>query len=329
MSKQINENIPLVREYKNDDITVLIISYKFTDKSINGTGLGPKIKNYYEQNSRNKVTIKPSYFTAVFNKPFGYTAENVASATRQANAKFGSKKFKFYVHVCNPVKSTAGGNICKTFNSSTNAIHEFGHLLSFGHSNKMDYSDKKPKVLYQRDPFDAIQMFATYPSLSPSHLYNHGWYSLGEIVYAKDTNIYDLYLLRDFSTSGVIKTLGYHKNDRLYFISYGWKPSKKTKEPEYFLIIHYTDSGYNYSFLEACFKLNKTEQTFEHQRTGFTFKILKWDQKYIQLQTFGNSDPKESNDKRVKLDNVEDIEYEVEDESIGHDNIVRDYDSDS
>lgn len=309
-------NIPLVKEYINNNITVLIISYRFTDRFINGAPLGPKIKKYYEENSRNKVTIIPTYFTATFDTIFGYTAQNVASATCQANLKFGKQKFTFYVHVCNPKISTSGSNVCKTFNSSSNAIHEFGHLLDFGHANKMDYSGNKPKVLYSKDPFDAVQLFATYPSLSPPHLYNHGWYTPGEIVYAKNENVYDLYLLRDFGTKEVIKTLGYNRNNRLYFVSYGWKNSKKTKQPEYYLIVHFTDSEYRYSSLDACYKLNKQSQIFEHPRTGFTFKILTWQQKFIKVQTLDSGDFSGAA-----------VEVESDADDTIHDGIERDSDS--
>lgn len=306
----MNDNIELVKEFKDDNMTVLVISYKFIDKTINGMGLGPKIKKYYEQNSRNKVKLNITYFTAVFKTTFGYTAQNVQIATNQANLKFGPKKFKYYVHVCNPVKSTSGGNATKTYNSATNAIHEFGHLLGFGHSNKMDYTGKEPKKLYGKDPFDAVIVFAVYPSLSPPHLYNHGWYLPGEIVLAKNNTTYTLYMLRDFSTSGV-KTLGYYKNDRLYFVSYGWKPVRKTKVPEYFLIIHYTDSGYNYSFLDVCYSLSKMPQSFEHKRTGFTFNIIKNDPKFLDIQVLGQSDS-EMGTGEIEIDHIEDSKVDDE-----------------
>lgn len=284
-------NIPLVKEYKDDDISVLIISYRFKDKTINGTGLGPKIKEYYEKNSRFKIRLNFTYFTAIFNTNFGYTAQNVQTASNQARVKYGKNKFKFYIHVCNPARSTSGTNTVKTFNSATNAIHEFGHLLKFGHSNKMDYSGKKPKVLYSRDPFDAVILYVNYPSLSPPHLYSHGWYNPGELVFTQNERKFRLYMLRDFSISNVVKTLGFYKNNCLYFISYGWKPVKKTKKPEYFLIVHYTNSEFNYSFLETCYSFNKVKESeINHNRTGFKFRILDRTDKYLDLQVFGNGD---------------------------------------
>jgi hypothetical protein len=123
-------------------------------------------------------------------------------------------KFDVYMHFCNPIRSQTGGKHVITWASNTNAIHEFGHALKFGHA----FSSLSGELLSSRDPFDQMTMFEPYSSTNAPHRFMKDWFLPGELVRCK-SGMFTLGQLKNFDDVSSIKVL---KIDN-FFISYNEK----------------------------------------------------------------------------------------------------------
>jgi hypothetical protein len=284
----MNDNVVFDKIYKNDNCNILLINYQFLDKLVSGRYLGPKIKDYYEKNSRSYVKITLTYYTvqiqAKFNK---IKSDDAVNMTRKLVAnKFGANRFDFLIHFCNPKISHTGQKNAVTFASYVNTIHETGHLFGFGHANTRKYDSSGNFILLRcRDPFDPMTVFMSYPSLNPVHRHSHGWYLPGEIVYLHIGSTYNMAMLKDLDNQVNIKTLYYtylkdnYRNN--YWITYG------TLNGAPKIIVHTSDPGMQYSYLDAIYPVGKL---VVHKRSGLTINsTVNQNSKFVTV-TIGSSD---------------------------------------
>lgn len=249
---------------KGMTIKVLLISYKYTDKSINPGSIGQKIKNYYENNSRNTVTIKLT--SVAYKVPF--TKNQVNKAVDYVK-NIMPKGYDVYVHFCNPkISHTGGGNVI-TYASTTNAVHEFGHALGLSHANSLLSGEFKRS----RDPFDQMTIFAPYPSTNAVHRYQLDWFLPGEFIeYDASRSKYTLGMLKNFADKKSTKVIFYKTPDvndptkmKRFFLSYGAKNGFD------YVTIH-TIYGKNSSVILAMYKVIKG-RIYTNEDSGITIKI--------------------------------------------------------
>jgi hypothetical protein len=276
-----NDNEPdKIQVYKGIK-DMLVVNYKFTNKSISGSALGSRVKKYYEKNSRDLLSINVSSFTV--NIPFNHTPSKVSKALSIAKGQiakeFGRRHFDMYLHFCDPKISHTGAPNAITFRSFTNAVHESGHLLKFGHANTRKYIGvhNKPMTLHCRDPFDCMTIFAPYPSLNPVHRYSHGWYLDGEIQDCVIGSHYKMAMLKDLDNKKDLKVLKYvvPTTGQNYFISYGtWQNNPK-------MVFHTSNPTFAETYLDGFFGLNKG--IVSHPRVDFNIKIISFDNATVSV----------------------------------------------
>jgi hypothetical protein len=249
---------------KGMTIKVLLISYKYTDKSINPRNLGNTIKNYYENNSRNTVTINLT--SVAYKVPF--TSKQFNQAIDYVK-KIMPKGYDVNVHFCNPgVSHTGGGNVI-TWASTTNAVHEFGHACGLGHANSL----LSGKTQHCRDPFDQMTIFAPYPSTNAVHRYQLNWFLDGELVkYDPTQPNYTIGMLKNFADKQSAKVVLYTfpsasdpTNIRKFFVSYGAKKGVN------YVTLH-TIIGPASSFIIGMWAVVK-DKTVTNAMSGLTIKM--------------------------------------------------------
>lgn len=239
----------------------LVISYEYTDKIIELNGIPQRVKNYYENNSRNMLTI--SIKTMSIKVPFKST--EFKDAIDYVNG-VKPKGYDIYIHVCNPIRShTAKGNVI-TYNSVTNAIHEYGHALGLEHANMTLNGIKKES----KDPFDQMTSFAPYPSTNSVHRYLKGWFFEGEFLEVDNyPETIILGQLKNFFDKTSLKCL---KKDN-FFISFN------EKDGDYYLCVH-SLYGPKSSFLIKMSKLSKGQViTFD----SMDFIVIELSDKILKL----------------------------------------------
>jgi hypothetical protein len=305
---QVNQNVEFTKVYKNLNLNMICVSYKFDNKTINGNSLAPKIKEYYENNSRGLVKIMLTTFVATIpNKYGGINLEKaVQMGMSQVAAKYGQDKFDFYIHFCNPKISHTGNKSSVTFASYTNCIHETGHLFDFGHANVLQY-DNKGNVTVRRvhDPFDCMVVTKVYQSLNPVHRHTHGWYYPGEAVYAKIGDTYNLFQLKNFPDKTNIKTLFYvmpisdTASRRYYWITYG------TFNGNPVVVFHTSDPTIKYTYLDAFYGTNKS--VINHNRSGLSVNIVNSDPSKITIKLSAINPINTLTDNSNMIDQVSDV----------------------
>ena len=258
---------------KDMTINVLLITYIYTNGAVKAGYLGNTLKNYYEQNSRNTVTIKITSVT--YRVPFLNT--QVIQAIQYVKTKM-PKGFDVYVHLCNPKTSHTGQGNVITAATTTNVVHEFGHALGLSHAN-MNLSGKS---MSSRDPFDQMTIFAPYPSTNAVHRFQLDWFLPGELInYISGKTNYTIGMLKNFADKTSAKVIMYSipvLNDatkiKKFFISYG---SKKDRKKDTFFtnyVTIHTIYGKNSSFLIGMYNV-VNGKLYTNVESGLSIKMGK------------------------------------------------------
>jgi hypothetical protein len=266
----VPKNVVFKNVFRNLSFNVLVVSYQFKDKLVNGRSFGPKIKDYYENNSRGNVLITVSYATAMI--PFNYSMPKVNDAVALAKQQLAAqmRRTDITVHYCNPKVSHSGNHNSITWASSVNTIHEVGHLFGFAHANTKKYNANGTfTVIHETDPFDPMTSQMTYPSFNPAHRHQVGWYAPGEAVYAELGQTYTLAMLKDFTNNTNIKALYWtfttNNVQQNYWISYG------TNGPANKIILHSSNPNFKYSYLEGFYDVSRP--VINHKPSGLSITI--------------------------------------------------------
>ncbi len=239
---------------KGMTIKVLLISYIYTDKTVRAGSLGNRIKDYYEKNSRDTITITitPVSYTVPF------TNDQCPQAVQYVKNKM-PKGYDINVHLCNPKTSHTGAGNVITYASVTNVIHEFGHAIGLSHANSM----LSGKSEGSRDPFDQMTITAPYPSTNAVHRYQLDWFLDHELVdYTTGQTKYTIGMLKNFSDKTSTKVVLYKvpatndpTNIRKFFVSYGTKKEKKNDKFLTNYVALHTVYGKNSSFIIGMYKV--------------------------------------------------------------------------
>jgi hypothetical protein len=243
---------------------VLLINYKYTDKTVNGWGLQDDLNDYYVANSESQ--LKFDFDRKLYIVPF--TSKQVDKAVDFVKKKVPNG-FDVYVHFCNPVISHTGNSHVITYASRTNLIHEFGHALGFGHAN----SKLSGELEHSRDPFDQMTMFAPYPSTNAVHRYQLKWLRDTELInYSTEKSVYEICMLKNFDNKKDAKVIFYQtaaenqSKMKRYFVSYG------SKKGSNYITIH-TIYGAWSSVLIGMYKV-QDEKTYSNKESGISLKVV-------------------------------------------------------
>lgn len=210
-------------------LRILMISYKYLDKTIPFGNLGRIVKNYYEQNSRGFMKFDITQRTISVPR----LSTQIVSDSVAFVRKLLPDSFDVFIHLCNPKTSRYGKKHVITWASTTNVIHEVGHAIGLSHANQTING----KLQTSRDAFSQMTIHAPYPSLNPVHRLQLNWFLDGEMVDLSDLSdlsekdypkVYKLYKLSDLNDRTNLKVI---RKDN-YFISYGSLKSKN------YLVIH-------------------------------------------------------------------------------------------
>jgi hypothetical protein len=249
-------------------IKVLCISYRFTDKFIDGKNLGNELKKYYETNSRGYNTFEITNLT--YRVPFHSSQYKTAVPYVRG---IMPQTFDCYVHFVNPKTSRYGHRQVITYASRTNVIHEFGHFLRLSHANQNINGNK---IVTSKDPFSQMTIFSPYPSLNPVHRYQLRWFLPGELVVNIDNQKdYVIAKLKNFRDRRSAKVVFIVHGARKYFISYG-----DLKGVNYVCI--HTIYGKNSSFLIGMYRATKGG-LFVNNPSGITIKVEDINSSFITL----------------------------------------------
>lgn len=291
-------------------VKILAVNYKFTNRSVSGTGLAKRAKQYYEQNSRGKLDIQIDVQNV--NVPFKM-GDRRAIGSGKSQIK-NEKTYDIVIHFCNPKSSHAGQGTVITFASYTNTVHELGHAFGLSHANT---HYKNSSLGRSRDPFDQMTMFAPYPSTNAVHRWLKGWYLKNEFLDNPEyKQVFQLGQLKNLRDKETLKIIKFDVDDRKYFISHGTYKNKQ------YITIH-TIYGKNNSILLDMLNLEKGEKRFEN-RSGLVFEIVSLENNIVHVKIDYNE-----NEKLLEL-NVEDCNcyHQNEDECINCLRIVQDDEED-
>lgn len=310
-SKLINDRVILFVMHKMSEqikpkiVKILLVHYKFTNRTIGSGAIGQYIKNYYENNSRGKLSIQLTRTTVSFNQK--YVKNYMQKLVKQAKNKI-PKNFDYYMHFCNPSTSRANGKHAVTWASKINAVHELGHLLGLQHSNV----ERDGKLQRSRDPFSQMTSYASYPSVNAPHRFLKNWYLKGELLEFNGTGKFNLHLIRDFKNTTSIKTLLYRTladdgvTIKRYFITL------VDQNNELRVALH-TIYGPSSSILLLNNIVNQT-RFYTHELTGLQFKFSDIKNNNVMIEFIESEKVKKENIMTESEDPEKDLEKEIEDQ---------------
>lgn len=264
---------------RGQTLRILMISYKYLDKTIPFGNLAGVVKNYYELNSRGFIKFDITQRTiSVPRLSTQIVSDSVEFVKKLLPNWFdkGKSPFDIYVHLCNPKTSRYGKKHVITWASTTNVIHEVGHAIGLSHANQTING----KIQTSRDAFSQMTIHAPYPSLNPVHRDQLTWYLDSEIIdiNAHGENIYKLYKLSDLNDRTNLKVIRSGK----FYISYGSIKSKN------YLVVHKLKvekpRGFFKwsSYLIARYGVVEGKE-YKNEESGMCFEILKSTDKFIDL----------------------------------------------